>query len=90
MRKRKQWEAWTALWTGLRAALRVLPWAVREQMTAADGSYMPAMREPEAAEEFVKFLFTAETQKISHGGGLPVQKEVFRDAIQKVNLYLAE
>ncbi len=37
--------------------------------------------QPEAAEQFVKYLFSGEMQKISQGSGLPVQKEAFRSTI---------
>ncbi len=37
--------------------------------------------QPEAAEEFIKYLFTGEMQRILQGSGLPVQKEAFRSAI---------
>ena len=37
--------------------------------------------QPEAAEQFVKYLFSGEMQKISQGSGLPVQKEAFRSVI---------
>lgn len=37
--------------------------------------------QPETAEQFVKYLFSGEMQKISQGSGLPVQKEAFRSTI---------
>lgn len=37
--------------------------------------------QPETAEQFVKYLFSGEMQKISQGSGLPVQKEAFRSII---------
>ena len=37
--------------------------------------------QPEAAEQFVKYLFSGEMQKISQDSGLPVQKEAFRSTI---------
>ena len=55
----------------------------------ADHVFVPAMvlgissksAQPEIAEEFVKYLFSQETQKISQFGGFPVEKESFRSVI---------
>ncbi len=54
----------------------------------ADHVFVPSMTvgisskcgEPEAAEEFVRFLFTEDVQKISQGG-MPVHKGAFKSAI---------
>ncbi len=55
----------------------------------ADHVFVPSMvvgissksTQPEMAEEFVKYLFSQEAQKISQSGGLPVEKEAFRSVI---------
>ncbi len=55
----------------------------------ADHVFVPTMvmgisskaAQPEMAEEFVKYLFSKEAQKISQFGGFPVEKEAFRSAI---------
>ncbi len=55
----------------------------------ADHVFVPAMvlgissksAQPEIAEEFVKYLFSQEAQKISQFGGFPVEKESFRSVI---------
>lgn len=55
----------------------------------ADHVFVPAMvmgissksAQPEMAEEFVKYLFSNEAQKISQFGGFPVEKEAFRSVI---------
>lgn len=55
----------------------------------ADHVFVPSMvmgissksAQPEMAEEFVKYLFSQEAQKISQFGGFPVEKEAFRSVI---------
>lgn len=55
----------------------------------ADHVFVPAMTmgissksaQPETAEEFVKYLFSAEAQKVSQLGGFPVEKEAFRSVV---------
>ncbi len=55
----------------------------------ADHVFVPTMvlgissksAQPEMAEEFVKYLFSQEAQKISQFGGFPVEKESFRSVI---------
>lgn len=55
----------------------------------AENAFVPAMilgisskaAQPETAEEFVKYLFTPEAQKISQFGGFPVEKEAFRSVV---------
>lgn len=37
--------------------------------------------QPEAAEEFVKYLFTQDAQKLAMAGGLPVDRDAFRGMI---------
>ena len=52
----------------------------------AENVFVPAMimgissksTQPEAAEEFVKFLFTPQAQKFFQGGGFAVEKDAFR------------
>ncbi len=55
----------------------------------ADHVFVPSMvmgissksAQPEMAEEFVKYLFSQEAQKVSQSGGFPVEKESFRSVI---------
>lgn len=55
----------------------------------ADHVFVPTMvlgissksAQPELAEEFVKYLFSQDAQKISQSGGFPVEKESFRSVI---------
>lgn len=55
----------------------------------ADHVFVPSMvlgissksAQPEMAEEFVKYLFSKDAQKISQFGGFPVEKEAFRSVI---------
>ncbi len=55
----------------------------------AENVFVPAMilgisskaAQPEEAEEFVKYLFSQEAQKISQFGGFPVEKEAFQSVV---------
>lgn len=55
----------------------------------AENVFVPAMilgisskaAQPETAEEFVRYLFSPEAQKISQFGGFPVEKESFQSVI---------
>ncbi len=55
----------------------------------ADRVFVPSMifgisnkaAQPEAANEFIKYVFSKEAQKLSQSGGFPVEKEAFRNAI---------
>lgn len=55
----------------------------------AENVFVPSMilgissksNQPETAEQFLRYLFSHESQKISQSGGLPVEKEAFRSVI---------